>query len=441
MEFLPPYAHTSTLSYLIKGIRGFKDILPGEVSTWQWVEQKAREIFHLYGYLEIRTPALEKLELFIRGVGADTDIVQKEMYIIPDPREGDMALRPEGTAPVMRAYVEHQIYARGDKDRPYKVYYIGPMFRHERPQAGRFRQFHQIGAEVLGVEDPLVDAEVLALLRDFLTGVGVQDFQLQLNSVGCTNCRPAYREELKKYLKEHLNELCENCRARYERNPLRVLDCKNPTCREVVLQAPLLRDFYCSTCKDHLQKLENLLQALNITYLINPRLVRGLDYYMRTAFEIVSSKLGAQNAIVGGGRYDGLSQDIGGPPVPGIGFAMGIERLISLLEIRPEGYVPDVFIAALGKEAKQEAFLLQNQLRSAEITAEIEYQEDRSLKSQLRTADKLKAHFVIMIGEDELKTGELTVKNMQEGTQEQIKREEIILHLKKKKITQGSFLP
>jgi len=412
---------------LIKGIRGFKDILPDEVSAWQMVEQKAREIFHLYGYSEMRTPLLEKVELFVRGVGADTDIVQKEMYLLPDPREGDMALRPEGTAPVMRAYVEHKLYATAPH---HKIYYIGPMFRHERPQAGRFRQFHQIGAEVLGVEDPFVDAEILALLRDFLTHLGIQDTQLQLNSVGCSVCRPVYREELKNYLRAHLDQLCESCRERYERNPLRVLDCKNEACRKVVAQAPLISSFYCSTCKDHLQQLQDLLQALQVAYVVNPRLVRGLDYYMRTAFEIVSAGLGAQNAVVGGGRYDGLSQDIGGPPVPGIGFAMGIERLISLLEIRPEGYIPDVFIAALGKEAKREAFLLQNQLRSAGIKTEIEYQEERSLKSQLRTADKLKARYTLILGEEELKAGELTLKNMQEGTQERVKKEELLRRLR-----------
>lgn len=422
---------------MIKGIRGFKDILPDEISVWQFVEQKAREVFHLYGYSEMRTPILEKLELFVRGVGEDTDIVQKEMYLIPGQREGDMALRPEGTAPIVRAYVEHMLYAKGDyKDRPYKIYYIGPMFRHERPQAGRLRQFHQIGAEALGVEDPLVDAEILALLQSFLLSLDVRETQLQLNSVGCMTCRPVYREELRNYLKARLNALCENCQGRYERNPLRVLDCKNEGCRVIVSQAPLISNFYCSICKDHLQQLQDLLQSLNIPYVMNPRLVRGLDYYMRTAFEIVSDQLGAQNAIVGGGRYDGLAQDIGGPPVPGIGFAMGIERLISLQKVKPESYIPDVFIAALGKEAKREAFLLQNQLRDAGIKTEILYQDDRSLKSQLRAADKFRARYVIILGDDELRTGELTLKNMQEGIQERIKKEDTLprLGVKKKEL-------
>lgn len=378
----------------------------------------------------MRTPILEKAELFVRSVGEDTDIVQKEMYTIPDAREGDMVLRPEGTAPVVRAYAEHQLYAKGEKDHPYKIYYIGPMFRHERPQAGRFRQFHQIGAEVLGTEDPFVDAEILTLLRDFLGNLGISDSQLQLNSVGCPTCRPVYREELKTYLKAHLQDLCESCQGRYERNPLRVLDCKSEHCKRVVSQAPLISNFYCEVCKEHLQQLQDLLQALDVLYVINPKLVRGLDYYMRTAFEIISGNLGAQNAIVGGGRYDGLSQDIGGPPVPGIGFAMGIERLISLLKVTPENCIPDVFITSLGKEAKREAFLLQTQLRSAGIKTEIAYQEDRSLKSQLRSADKLKVPYVLIMGEDELRVGEVTVKNMRDGRQERVKKQEVLQRLK-----------
>jgi len=412
----------------IQSIRGFNDILPEAIGAWHKVEATARDVFDVYGYSEIRTPVLEKVELFSRSVGEDTDIVQKEMYVIENTREGNMALRPEGTASTVRAYIEHGVYTTNPV--PEKLYYILPMFRHERPQAGRFRQFHQIGAEALGVDSPAIDAEICALIFDFLTRLNVSGLEVQLNSVGCKQCRPGYRERLKTYLKDSFDQLCQDCRNRFERNPMRILDCKNETCQAVIAAAPVMLDHYCQECHAHFSELQEYLSILAVPFRINSRIVRGLDYYVRTAFEVVSSSLGAQNALLGGGRYDGLSEDIGGPPLPGVGFAMGIERLLSVLQLQVAKTPPSVFIAVLCPAARKPAVALQRDLRKAGICTEIEYQ-DKSLKSQMKKAGKLGVAYVIMLGEDELQKGRGVLRNMAESSQNEVAIAEVVSTLVK----------
>ncbi|PID57537.1 histidine--tRNA ligase [candidate division KSB3 bacterium] len=401
----------------IQSFRGFHDILPDEIRRWHSVEAATRELFELYGYSEIRTPVLERVELFSRGVGEDTDIVQKEMYVIENEREGSMALRPEGTAAVVRAYNEHKLSARHPL--PEKLYYILPMFRHERPQAGRFRQFHQIGAEALGVDSPAIDAEMIAMIFQLFLNMGVTDIEVQLNSVGCKSCRPDYRRQLKTYLTDSYDRLCEDCQQRIERNPMRVLDCKQERCREIVSGAPVIIEQYCEECQRHFTELQDYLRLLEIDFHISPRMVRGLDYYVRTAFEFVSSSLGAQSAVLGGGRYDGLSENIGGKALPGVGFAMGMERFIALLPDQAQAATLDVFIAVLGASARKPAVTLQKELRRAGIRTEIEYHH-RSLKSQMKKADKLGAAYVILLGDNEIETGVAVVRNMCESSQQEI---------------------
>ncbi len=407
----------------IRSFRGFRDILPPEIALWHKVESVTRELFELYGYAEIRTPVLEKIELFSRAVGEDTDIVQKEMYVITNEREGDMAMRPEGTAAVVRAYNEHKLYATNPV--PEKLYYMLPMFRHERPQAGRFRQFHQIGAEALGIDSPALDAEMISIVSILLNTLGVENVEVQLNSVGCKVCRPVYRHTLKTYLADSYHQLCPDCQNRFERNPMRILDCKNEGCQEIVKAAPVMIDHYCENCEAHFAEVQSMLTLLGVEYRIQPRMVRGLDYYAKTAFEFVSSSLGAQSAILGGGRYDGLSEDIGGKPLPGVGFALGVERLISLLPAEGKRATPDVFIAVLGEAARRPALLLQKELRDAGIRTELAYQQ-RSLKSQMKHAGKMGAAYTILLGENELEKGEVVLRNMTESSQENIATTQLV---------------
>ena len=320
----------------VTAVKGFSDILPGEVESWQWVEQKAREIFATYCFAEIRFPILEKTELFSRSLGETTDIVEKEMYTFADQdaKGSLLTLRPEGTASVVRAYVQSEMY----KIEPVrKLYYMGPMFRRERPQKGRLRQFHQIGVEALGRGDPYIDVEVLLLLNDFFQAVGLEGTALQLNSLGCTECRPVFRETLLLFLKQREHAFCSNCRRRMERNPLRVLDCKEQRCQEETRDAPSMLDSLCEACGQHFKAVRQFLEQARVDYTLNPRMVRGLDYYCRTTFEWTSGQLGAQNAVAAGGRYDGLVQELGGPPIPGVGFAMGVERLTLLLRLKEAG--------------------------------------------------------------------------------------------------------
>ena len=412
---------------MIKGVRGAPDILPDEIGRWQRVEEVARSIFHTYSYTEIRTPIFEKTELFVRGIGEGTDIVEKEMYTFLDRSRESLTLRPEETAPVLRAYLEHNLKAKASL---VKVYYIGPMFRHERPQAGRFRQFHQIGAEAIGSDHPAVDAELLALLQQFFHELKLKEVELNLNSIGDPVCRPRFREHFVAFMEAREQDLCEDCRMRLRRNPLRILDCKNEGCRRVVEGAPKPIQFLCEPCAEHFQTLEDLLRLLGVKYTINDRLVRGLDYYTRTTFEFVNQTLGAQNAIAGGGRYDGLIEALGGPPTPGIGFAMGIERVVASLskELPAAASFQGVFVATLGREAWERGLSIVQALRQRGVRATLDV-EGRSLKGQLRQANKEQFRYCLILGEDELKKGQGTLKDMEGGGQESIRLGEAVERL------------
>jgi histidyl-tRNA synthetase len=412
----------------MKGIRGFKDILPGEVEKWQYVEGEARRVFGLFGFLELRIPLLEKTELFARSIGESTDIVGKEMYTFPD-RDGDsLTLRPEATTSIMRAYLEHGLDV---KEPVGKYYFIGPMFRYERPQKGRYRQFHQIDAEILGVQEAQADAELLVMLMRFLGGLALKNLNLQINSLGDPACRGPYRDEIQKFLRSKSEKLCEDCQRRLETNPLRVFDCKKEECQAQLAGAPVVLDFLCPDCRRHFEQVKGLLDELHLPYAVNPRMVRGLDYYTRTAFEVVAGDLGAQNSVCGGGRYDGLAEEIGGPSVPAIGFAIGVERLVMLLP-EEKNYLryPDVFIAALGEEAQRKGFSLAQELRDAGVWVELDY-EGKSLKSQMRKAGRLKAPRVVILGEEELQKNKVVLRDMASKGQEEVPLTEILARIKR----------
>lgn len=400
---------------LIQAIRGMNDVLPGEIEWWHRVEGTAREILETFGYREIRTPVLEKLELFARSIGESTDIVEKEMYAFADRKGEWLALRPEATASIVRSFIQHNLHS---EPMGRKYYAIGPMFRHERPQKGRYRQFHQIDAEAFGVDDPMLDAEIMYMLRLFLERLGLTGVVLHINSLGCPECRKAYRSLLQAFLAERSGALCPDCERRRNTNPLRVFDCKAERCRSALDSAPILLESLCGACAAHFEEVKDHLSSLRTAYSVNPRMVRGLDYYMRTTFEIITDRLGTQNAVGGGGRYNGLVRDLGGPDIPGIGFAIGMERLILLLqqeqEARPRS--AEVFIAALGEAPRKRAFLLAQELRSRGIETDMDY-EVKSLKSQMRRADKLAAPHVLILGEDELTRGELQLRHMIRKTQ------------------------
>jgi histidyl-tRNA synthetase len=410
----------------ITSIKGFADILPGEVETWQAVEASARRVFGAYHFAEIRIPILEKTELFSRSIGETTDIVEKEMYTFED-RDGRAAegapatkltLRPEGTAGVVRAYVEGEMY----KVEPArKLYYMGPMFRRERPQKGRMRQFHQIGAEALGRGDPFIDAEILLLLGDLFNSLGLSEPSLQLNSLGDSACRPQYREKLLAFLKQRVESLCGNCRRRIDRNPLRALDCKEAGCIQATKEAPSILDNLCSGCRDHFAAVHRLLNETHVPFTLNPRMVRGLDYYCRTTFEWTTSQLGSQSAVAAGGRYDGLVEALGGPAIPGVGFALGVERLTMLLRLQKavEAKGPDLYIVWLGDKARDWAFSTMHRLRRAGRTVEMEG-EARSMKSQMRRADKLKAAQVLIVGDNELTRDTVALRDMANKQQREI---------------------
>ena len=400
----------------ITSIRGFKDILPGETEKWAFVEEKAREIFANFGIREIKIPILEKTELFKRGIGETTDIVEKEMYTFRDRGDEYVTLRPEATASVIRAYLEHNIH----KSEPLtKLFTIGPMFRRERPQKGRFRQFHQINVEMIGQEDPRVDAELMLMLVEFLSTVGLSHLKLEINSLGCPLCRPAFRETVISFLRGKENGLCPDCRRRLETNPLRIFDCKVETCREIISSAPVILDFICDECKEHFETVKEYLTTFDISFEINPKMVRGLDYYTKTAFEVITESSGAQNAVAGGGRYDGLSKELGGEDIPGIGFAIGFERLVSMIPAKKEDFVkhPRLFIAALGEDAQRFAFTLTNKLRVAGIRTEMDL-SDKSLKSQMKRSNKLGCHYTLIVGQKEIEENKAELRNMEKGTQE-----------------------
>lgn len=397
----------------LTAVKGFNDILPDESGRWQYIEQTARRVFELNGFGEIRVPVMEKTELFCRSIGDATDIVEKEMYTFTDKGGNSVTLRPEGTAGVMRAFIEHKLYAQ---DPISKLYYLGPMFRYERPQKGRYRQFHQIGAEITGVHDPLADAQVLNMLTTFFREIGLTEPTLQINSLGCPECRPAYRATLRSFLEERMEHLCEDCKRRFDTNPLRMLDCKVPGCIEATAGAPSVLEHLCSDCDEHFSSVRRYLDLSFTPYSINSRMVRGLDYYTRTTFEMVTGLLGSQSAVAAGGRYDGLISQLGGPAIPGIGFALGLERVALLLGSQDFVSFPDLFIATMGGGERDFAFSLMDGLLKAGVRVEMDY-EGKSLKSQMRRADKLKARYSVVIGGDEVESGRASFKRMIDGIQ------------------------
>ena len=399
-----------------KAIRGFKDILPSQVGTWNRIESAGKRIFELFGYQEIRIPILEKAELFARGIGEDTDIVAKEMYTLTDRKGNRLAMRPEATASILRAYIENKLY-EGHTVR--KLFAIGPMFRYERPQKGRRRQFHQIDVEIIGDPGPRSDSELIYMIMYFFSSLGLHDLVLYVNSLGCLDCRAPFRGELKAHLKKYGADLCPDCHIRMETNPLRVFDCKVERCNQVIKNAPSMLGFLCSDCAHHFDALKAHLKELDVDFDVNSHLMRGLDYYTRTTFEVQTQELGAQNAIAGGGRYDRLMKDFGGPDTPAIGFAIGVERVVELLQeqgdSREQG--PDLFLVPLGKEAENKAFVWLQELRKAGLKCEMEY-TSLGLKTQMRHADRLKARRVLIVGEDELGKGQGILRDML--TKEQI---------------------
>jgi histidyl-tRNA synthetase len=400
----------------IKALKGFKDILPDEVGLWQVIERKARDIFHRYGFEEIKVPILEKTELFVRTIGESTDIVEKEMYTFKDRNGASLAMRPEGTASVIRAYIENGLYVRGSVQR---LYTIGPMFRHERPQKGRLRQFHQMSVEVLGSDRAMTDTEVMAMAWQLLQEIGLEA-SLEINSLGCAACRPSFKAKLLEFIKERLEHLCEDCQRRSVTNPLRVLDCKSDHCQEQYASAPSIIEHLCGVCSTHFDEVKEALNLLGVPYSVNPSMVRGLDYYTRTAFELITTELGAQGAIGAGGRYDGLVKQLGGPDVPGIGFAMGIERLVMLLSQKDELESPpglDLFLVTLGEAAYKKGFHLMQMLRSLGVRVMMDH-EGRSMKNQMKQANKQKARFALILGENELENREVVLKDMLSGEQE-----------------------
>lgn len=412
--------------------RGTNDILPEESPLWNSVESTFRVLCERYGYREIRTPIFEETELFTRSMGEHTDVVSKEMYTFTDRGGRSLTLKPEGTAPVVRAYVEHNLGAQGGVS---KFYYITPIFRYERPQAGRYRQAHQLGVEAIGSLQPALDAEVIALAMHFYEELGISRLSLVLNSVGCPLCRPVYRERLRAFAQPVVHELCEACQTRYELNPLRMLDCKRERCRQLLHDAPDIVQSLCSECRDHFETLQSYLRLLGVTYTVDKHLVRGFDYYTKTAFEIVSDALGAQNALGGGGRYDRLVEEVGGAPTPGIGFALGIERAIIVLKTlglaQAQATRVQVFIASMGAKATRVALPLIYALRREGISVETDYQQ-RSLKSQMRLADKLGSRLTIILGEDEVARREATVRDMETKEQLAVALDQVVSAVKQR---------
>jgi len=400
-----------------KSLKGVHDILPSEIELWQHIEETSKKVFHSYGYKELRIPIIETTDIFIRSIGETTDIVEKEMYTFTDRGGRSITLRPEGTAPLVRAFIEHHLY---NQSPPQKFYYSGPMFRYERPQAGRLRQFYQIGVEALGTEDPKLDAEVLSMLKLLLHRLDLKGLSFEINSIGCIVCRPDYRTSLKGFLKNKLHLFCGDCQRRYEINPMRVLDCKVHSCIHARGGVPRITEYLCDDCREHFESVKKYLNTMHIPYSINPDMVRGLDYYTKTTFEVTASSLGAQKAVAAGGRYDRLVEDFGGPSTPGIGFALGMERIVSLIKDGLRKLEPSpLFIASHGKEASEVALTLAEELRNKGLVVEISY-EDASLRSQLRKADKIGARHVLILGEEELKAEKIILRDMETKEQKEI---------------------
>ncbi|WP_129597589.1 histidine--tRNA ligase [Anaerophilus nitritogenes] len=414
---------------LTKAPRGTKDVLPSEVYKWIYVENLFREVCDHFGYREIRTPIFEHTELFKRGVGETTDIVQKEMYSFEDNGKREITLKPEGTAPVVRAFIENKLYA---DTQPTKLFYSTPCFRYERPQAGRLRAFHQFGVEAFGSDHPSIDAEVIGIAMVFFERLGIKNLELRINSIGCPHCRKKYNDILKDYLKEKLPNLCNTCKDRYERNPMRIIDCKVESCKNELNNIPLMLDYLCDECKKDFEILKESLSAMKLDYVIDPSIVRGLDYYRKTAFEIISHNIGAQGTVCGGGRYDGLVEELGGPHTPGIGFGMGIERLLLTLENNeiaipsPKGL--DIFIVSIGENAEKEAIKILQNLRREGISADKDYLS-RSIKAQFKYANKCNASYTIVLGDDELNQDMVSLKNMNTSEQTTIKLSNLLEEL------------
>ena len=405
---------------IINAPRGTKDILPSQIDNWIFIENKIRDICTRYNYTEIRTPIFEHTELFHRGIGEGTDVVDKEMYTFEDRGGRSITLRPENTASAVRAYLQNKLFA--DKALV-KLFYIGSMFRYDRPQAGRLREFHQFGVEALGQMNPAVDAEIIFLAVDFLESLGLKNLMVKINTVGCPKCRPVYRQKLQHFFSDKLDMLCHDCQTRFDKNPMRILDCKNDADKEFMEDAPQIKDCLCDDCREHFNSVQKLLQSLGVNFEIDSRLVRGLDYYTKTAFEIQYAPLGAQSAVAGGGRYDGLIEEIGGNPTPAVGFAAGIERILAALEL--QNLLPtfenniDVFIVAVGDEAESLAFELLIKLRRAGLIAAMDFAK-RSIKAQMKQAGKSNAKLAMIIGEDEVKNKTVTFKNLANSEQQNI---------------------
>ena len=391
--------------------------MPDQVYKWHYIEAKFAEICRRYGFTEVRTPIFEHTELFQRGVGDTTDIVQKEMYTFKDFGNRSITLRPEGTSPVARALCEHKTYA---EPQPTKVYYNIPCCRYEKPQSGRLREFHQFGVETFGTMNMMADAEIIAIGYDFINEMGITDVVLEINSVGCPECRGKHRDALRKFLEPKYDELCPTCQERFHTNPMRILDCKSPIDQELVKDAPMMLDYLCDECKEAFEQLKANLDAFGIKYVVNPRIVRGLDYYTKTAFEFITTKIGAQGTVCGGGRYDGLVEEIGGPATPGVGWGMGKERMLMTMEACgaeiPEERGTEVFIATMGEEGRKAGIRLMSQLRREGICVQMDVM-GRNLKNQFKHANRIKAKKTIVIGDNELATGRLTIKDMATGDQ------------------------
>lgn len=406
--------------------KGTKDVLPSQSYKWRYIEGKARKIAALYGISEVRNPSFEHTELFLRGVGDTTDIVNKEMYTFKDKGDRSMTLKPEGTASVVRMFIEKGM---ASSPLPAKMYYISPAFRYENPQAGRLREFHQFGIEIFGSPTPDADAEVIMLADDLLKELGLKDYELNINSIGCKHCRTKYNDALKEYLRPHLDELCDTCKSRFDKNPLRMLDCKEEGCRKYMDGAPAILDYLCDECREHFETLKKILDDNKIAYKINPRIVRGLDYYSKTVFEFVSTSIGAQGTVCGGGRYDTLIENLGGSSVPAVGFGAGIERLMLLMENTGVSFGDEeriaVYIAGMNDDARIKALNIAHTLRKQGISCDVDHM-GRSIKAQFKYAGKINAKYVAVLGESELEKGVLSVKNMSTSEQEEVKTEDIV---------------
>lgn len=408
------------MALITKAIKGTKDVLPKDVHKNQYIEATALDIASKFGYKEIRTPVFEHTELFQRGVGDTTDVVQKEMYTFDDKGGRSITLRPEGTAGAVRSYLENGLC---NEALPQKVCYLISCYRYEKPQAGRLREFHQFGVECFGSASHLADAEIIALAKSLFDTLGVKDLSLEINSIGCPTCRAEYHKALKEYFSSRKDELCDTCKSRLDRNPMRILDCKSPICHEIAEGAPVVIDYLCDECKEHFENVQKYLKAQNIEYTINPQIVRGLDYYTKTVFEFVSNSIGAQGTVCGGGRYDGLVEELGGQHTPSLGFAMGIERLMLLMEAQgcefPEAEKPDLFIVALGEKATLKAVEIAKDMREEGFSALLDLNQ-RSVRAQMKYADKLGAKFNVVIGDNEVEAKTAKLKNMQTGEETEI---------------------